>query len=158
MVKVDEAVSKAIINRTAIQDYTLDRDATVIEAEKDQAQWTWKKVKGYQPILAFLAENGICLSHEFREGNVAAHTDALAFLKRCHELYPRIKRFLSDSAFYQADVVNWCQAKGIEFTITTDQSTGVKEVIGTVRDWKPLRSPDGEETDREVGTAIHLMA
>lgn len=86
MVEVDEAVAGTIINRTATEGYTLDTDATVIEAE-----WTWKKVKGYQPILAFLAENGVCLTHESREGNVAAQSKALKFLKRCLRLCPRIK-------------------------------------------------------------------
>jgi hypothetical protein len=157
MVEVDEAVARTIISRTAREGYTLDTDATVIEAEKEEAQWTWKKVKGYQPLLAFLAENGVCLTHEFREGNVAAQSKALKFLKRCLRLCARIKWLRSDSAFYQADVVKWCQTHGIGFTITADQNTAVKEVIDTVRDWKPLRGPDGEETEREVGTAIHLM-
>jgi len=33
----------------------------------------------------------------------------------------------------------------------------VKEVIRTVRDWKPLLDEEGEDTDREVGTAIHSL-
>jgi len=47
-----------------------DVDATVIEAEKRDAQWTYKKVKGYQPILGFIKENSLCLAYESREGNV----------------------------------------------------------------------------------------
>jgi len=143
--------------RTATSKYTLDVDATVIEAEKREAAWTYKKVKGYQPILGFLAENGLCLTHEFRAGNVAAHAQALKFLKRCVQLCPKIKRVRSDSAFYQADVINWCQKRGLGFTISADQDVGLKEVIKTVRDWTPLQGPNGEETDREVGTAIHML-
>jgi hypothetical protein len=155
---VDEEVAVAIGKRRATAEYTLDVDATVIESEKQEARWTYKKVKGYQPILGFLAESGVCVAHEFREGNVAAQSRAVKFLKRCLKRCPKIKRLRSDSAFYQGEVLNWCEDKGLGFTITADQTAGVKEVIKTVRDWKPLRTAEGEETDREVGTAIHLVA
>jgi len=154
IVRVGEETAEAIGKRIATPDYTLDVDGTVIESEKRAAQWTYKKVKGYQPLLGFLAETGLCLSHEFREGNMPGHSGALKFLKRCLGLCPGIKRLRSDSAFYQADVINWCQEQGIGYTITADQNAAIKEVIPTVRDWKPL--PD-EETDREVGTAIYAL-
>ena len=154
---IDEEVAGTIWRRLARAEYTLDVDATVIEAEKREAQWTYKKVKGYQPILGFLAEDGVCLTHEFREGNVAAQSGAVAFLRRCLNLCPRIKYFRSDSAFYQAAVIDECEERGIGYTITADQDAGVKEVIKTVRDWRPLFTAKGEATDREVGTAIHLL-
>jgi hypothetical protein len=34
----------------------------------------------------------------------------------------------------------------------------MKDVIRTVRDWKRLWGPEGEETDREVSTAVHLVS
>jgi len=30
----------------------------VIEAENEEAEWTYKKVRGYQPMLGFLTETG----------------------------------------------------------------------------------------------------
>jgi len=157
MRKADEAIAGAILKRLAATDYTLDIDATVIEAEKKEAKWTYKGVPGYQPQLGFLAENGICLSQEFREGNVPAHSGAVRFLKRCLRLCPQIRRLRSDSAFYQADVINECEEAKIGFTITADQDVAIKEVIKTVRDWEPLLDEKGRATDREVGTAIHVM-
>ena len=41
-----------------IKDYTLDIDATGIEAEKQTARMTYKGFKGYMPIVGHLAENG----------------------------------------------------------------------------------------------------
>ena len=154
---VDEEVAGAIWKRTGTADYTLDVDATVIEAEKKAAEMTYKGLRGYQPQLGYLAEDGICLTHEFRQGNVPAQSGMLRFLRRCRRLCPKIKRLRSDSAAYQAKVVNWCEAKEWGFTITADQDVSVKEVIRTVRDWEPLRAEDGQPTDREVGTAVHLM-
>ena len=161
--------STAVLNRQVVRDivgrdktlrYTLDVDATVIEAAKQEAQWTYKKVKGYQPILGFLAENGVCLAYEFREGNVVSHSGAVDFLKLCQRALPKGKEIAyirSDSAFYQADVINWCEREGKKYTITAGKDEAVMEAIGTIQDWKRLKTLDGEETDREVGTAIHIM-
>ena len=154
---VNEEVVEKILEKDTQEEYTLDVDATVIEAEKREAAWTYKKVKGYQPILGFLNETSVCLAYEFREGNVLAGSGALEFLERCLSLCPQITRLRSDSAFYQAEVFNWCEERGKKFTITADQDRGVKEAIKTIREWKKLRTPEGEETDREVGTAIHIM-
>jgi hypothetical protein len=157
MRRVDEEIAVGVWKRTGASDYTLDVDATVIEADKREAKPTYKGFPGYQPQLGFLAETGMCLTAEFRHGNVPAQNGPLRFLNRSLRLCPKIKRLRSDSAFYQAKVLNWCEEKGIGFTITADQDAGVKGVIKTVRDWTPLRDKDGRLTDREVGTAIHVM-
>jgi hypothetical protein len=158
MRSVNEEVAGRMLARLAEPDYTLDVDATVIESAKKEAAWTYKKVKGYQPILGFLDENGLCLSHEFREGNVSAQSGALAFLEHCLKLCPKIRRLRSDSAFYRSDVIRRSQATEIGFTITADQTPAMKEVIQTVRDWRRFWGPKGEETDREIGTAVHLVS
>jgi hypothetical protein len=157
-------INKEVVAKVCLgdkeEDYTLDVDATVIEAEKRSAQWTYKNIKGYQPILGFIAENSLILSYEFRGGNVPAQAEAVDFLKRCEEACPKGKRISairSDSAFYQAEVLNWCEEKGKKYTITADKDRGVKEAIETITDWKKLLSPEGEDTGREVGTAIHIM-
>lgn len=67
MVGVNEEVAGEILLKDEEEQYTLDADATVIEAEKKDAQWTYKKVKGYQPILGSLKENSLCLAYEFRK-------------------------------------------------------------------------------------------
>jgi hypothetical protein len=154
---VDEEIAVAVLKRTGTADYTLDVDATVIEAEKKEAKMTYKGMPGYQPQLGYLAEDGLCLTHEFRQGNVPAQSGALRFLKRSRRLCPRIKRVRSDSAFYQAKVINWCEEHSIGFTIAADLDVAVKEVIRTVRDWNPLLDEEGRPTNREVGTAVHLM-
>lgn len=157
MRKADEQIACSIVKRMGVPDYTLDVDATIIKAEKEEAEMTYKGMPGYQPQLGFLAEIGVCLSQEFRQGNVPAQSDAVRFIKRCRRLCPTIKRLRSDSAFYQAAVVNWCEEEGVRFTITADQDAAVKEVIGTIADWQPLVTEKGETTDREVGTAVHAM-
>ena len=158
--RVTTEVVRRILRKDQTQRYTLDVDATVIEAEKQGAEWTYKKVKGYQPILAFIAENGVCLSYEFREGNVVAGARAVEFLEECERVLPEgkeVRTIRSDSAFYQAEVLNWCEERGKSYTITAGKDKGVLEAIATVRDWKKLCTLEGEEMDREVGTAIYII-
>ena len=105
-----------------------------------------------------MAENGVCFAHEFREGNISAQTEAVPFLEHCYGLCQKIRRLRSDSAFFRSDVIRWCQERGVEFTITADHTVAMKEVLKTVRDLNRLWGPEGEETDREVGTAVHLVS
>jgi len=69
---------------------TLDVDATIIEAQKQEAQWTYTKVKGYQPLLGYV--EGICVHHEFRAGNESAGSGAVEFLEGCEAQLPGGKK------------------------------------------------------------------
>jgi hypothetical protein len=59
--RIVEESAERTWKRLGTPGYTLDVDATVIEAEKKEAEWTYKKVRGYQPLLGYLAENGVCV-------------------------------------------------------------------------------------------------
>jgi hypothetical protein len=136
--------------------YTLDIDAVVIESEKSEAQWTYKKEKGYQPLLGFLYELGLIVRDEFREGNVPAGSGIKGFLENCCGKMPEGKRigyFRSDSAGYQAEVIDFCLEKGILFTITADKDRAVMRAIQTIREgeWEAY------EKGREVAETVHTM-
>jgi hypothetical protein len=64
--KTNDHLVKKILKKDSRSEYTLDQDATIIETEKEEAQYTYKKEKGYQPFLGFLSEFGIILDDEFR--------------------------------------------------------------------------------------------
>lgn len=154
--RVNDGVVRRVLEADSRQEYTLDTDATVIESEKEEAQWTYQKEKGYQPLVGFLFEAGLVLHDEFRDGNMPAGAGAVPFLKGCRQRMPRGKRIgylRSDSAFYQAGVCNWCEDKDdrVLFTITADQDKAVKEVIKTIREWRVFRG------DREIGETVHTM-
>jgi len=125
--------------------YTLDIDATGIEAEKESAKMTYKGFKGYMPMVGHLAENGLILGDEFREGNESPGGGNLEFVKHCEKQLPRgkrIKALRSDSAAYQAEVINYCQEKGIGFAIGADLDKAVVATIEAVKDedWQPYQN------------------
>ncbi|MBI4333904.1 MAG: IS1380 family transposase [Chloroflexi bacterium] len=165
--RVNDHLSHELLQRSKDVDYTLDVDATIIESEKEAASWTYKKVKGYQPMLGFLQRSGelpvqasplrgLIVADEFREGNVPAGARAVAFLRKCKEKLPAGKRLgalRSDSAWYQAEVFNWCQDEGVRFAIGADQDRAVKEAIHNIEasEWKAYRK------DREIAQTVHTM-
>jgi len=154
--KVDNHLNREVLKRDSRTEYTLDTDATIIEAGKVEAQWTYKKEKGYQPLLGFLFELGLVIGDEFREGNVPAGARALEFLKYCQSMMPpgkRIRYYRSDSAAYQARVINHCFDCHMLFTITADQDTAVRQAIRTIKENEWQR----HEKDREIAETVHTM-
>jgi hypothetical protein len=158
--KVNDHVVKTVLKKNPETEYTLDHDATIIEAEKYAAQYTYKKEKGYQPLLGFLYELGVVLDDEFRDGNVPAGVGALESLIRCNQKMPKGKRiayYRADSASYQANVMNYCfggkERRKILFTITADKDDAVKQAIKAIpeKEWRPFKD------DRQIAETIHTM-
>jgi len=143
--KVNRQVLKRALKRERGKGYTLDIDATGIEAEKESAKMTYKGFTGYMPMVGHLAENALIVGDEFREGNDSPGSRNLEFLKYCERQMPKgkkIKAFRSDSAAYQAKVINYCQANGIEYAIGGDLDAAVKSVIENISDdeWRPYQN------------------
>jgi hypothetical protein len=159
--KVNDHVVKRVLKKDPRTEYTLDHDATIIESEKCEAQYTYKKEKGYQPFLSFLYEPEMILDDEFRDGNVPAGFGALASLKRCDKKMPEGKRiayYRGDSASYQADVINYCfledkYGKKKLFTITADKDEAVMKAIEAI----PAKEWQYYKDDRQIAETIHTM-
>jgi hypothetical protein len=153
--RVNRRLLKRAMRYDGLTGYTLDIDATGIEAEKQTAKMTYKGFKGYMPIVGHLAENGFVVGDEFREGNVAPATRNLAFIKYCVRQMPtgkKITALRSDSAAYQAEIINYCEVNGIQFAIGADLDPAVLTAIAAIpeNDWKPYKNGSIAET-------IHCM-
>jgi len=156
------AVRRLIVRRTlnlsTITDYTLDIDATQIIAEKEGAKITYKGEKGYMPIVGHLAENGLIIEEEFRTGNEAPAARNLEFIMHCRQQMPagkRITRLRSDSAAYQADIINWCDQDDntpVLFAIGADLDAAVKEAIAAI----PQKSWSSYQ-DGHIAETLHSM-
>jgi hypothetical protein len=129
------------LKHDGVEGYTLDIDATGIEAEKASARMTYKGYTGYMPIVGHLAENGLVIGDEFREGNQAPGSRNFEFLMHCVSQLPkgkRIKAFRADSASYQSDIINYCNSNQILFAIGGDLDKAVVNQIKSLseKDWR----------------------
>jgi hypothetical protein len=128
---------------------TLDGDATLVHTQKEDALFSYKGYKAYQPFNVWWAEQELVLHTEFRDGNVPAgyeqlrvFTEALAMLPEgVTKVYHR-----SDTAGYQHDLLRYCE-KGenkrfgrIEFAIGADVTKEFKKAVADVEEsaWKPV--------------------
>jgi hypothetical protein len=162
--RVNDHLTAQVLKRDGCEGYVLDTDATIIESEKKAAQWTYQKVKGYQPLLGFLhPENrqvkeagGMVIADEFREGNEPAGAKAVAFLQRCARKVPagkKLKAVRADSAWYQAKVFNWCDDSKVRLVVGGDLDAAVKEAISNIQpeEWEAYQG------DRQIAETVHCM-
>jgi len=128
---------------------TLDMDATVVETMKEEALYSYKGYKSYQPINVWWAEKQTVLHTEFRDGNVPAGYKNLRILKEALEHLPdgvKSVRLRSDSAGYQHNLLKYCEVNDnkkfgtIEFAIGCDVTDEFKEAALLVEEdqWHPI--------------------
>ena len=119
--QIRDLLNQRLLRHDGISEYTLDADAMQIDAEKQEARWTYQGVKGYMPMVGFLFENPLCLHEEFREGNVSPGAGQLAFYRQCQQRMPPgkgIAYYRADSASYQAELINALEADGVIWALT----------------------------------------
>jgi len=115
--------------------WTVDVDAKVHEvygAQKEGAARSYNGVYSLQPMYAFVDETEEMLHSELRSGNTHPGDKAVAFLRRMERKIPRevpevILR--SDSAFYNKEVVEFCEKRGWHFSITADQTAPLRRMV-----------------------------
>jgi hypothetical protein len=161
--KVNEFLAEQIICKSGRNNFTLDTDATLIETEKDCAKMTYKGFRAFSSLISFISDLDLCLANDYRNGNEHAGTGVEEQIIYSDELLKKngkkLKYFRSDSAGYKAEVINICEERGIIFTITADQDSAVKSLIGKAsrNSWRVLYDEEDHYTGREYTTAIHTM-
>ena len=161
--KINSSMTIRILKKAKEEEFTLDIDATEIEANKRDAEYTYNKVKGYMPMLGFIPELGWCCGYEFREGNISPAERNKEFsrktIKTVKKSGKKIMRFRSDSAGYQAELMNELNRDEIKYTITVSKDESIKKLIKSIKksEWLPLYDRDDIKTDREYTEIIHSM-
>lgn len=158
------AVNRELLRRglsdDGITSYTLDMDATGIEAQKHSARVTYKGYRGYMPMVGHLAENGLIVADEFRQGNEAPAHRNLAFLRYCERQLPagtRIGALRADSAAYQAGLLDYCHDHGIAYAVGAPLDPAVMEQIGCIgeTDWCSYQNGHIAETVHCMNNTRH---
>lgn len=133
---------------------TLDMDATLVETQKEEAFYSYKGYKSYQPLNVWWAEQQGVLHTEFRDGNVPAGYQNLRVLKEALGYLPagvKKVRLRSDNAGYQHDLLRYCDKEDnkrfgrIEFAIGCDVTAEFKRAVREVEEeqWQPISKDIG---------------
>lgn len=153
--RVNQRAVATRLRQTKITRHTLDSDASQIVAEKEAAQFTYKGEQGYMPMIGHLAEAGVVIHDEFREGNIAPATGNLEFIKACEARMPKghiIANVRLDSAGYQAGIFNYCEDTGKTFAIGGRLDKPTQQAIAEIPEsaWKHY-------PDCAVAETLHSM-
>lgn len=147
---------------------TLDADATFIEAHKEEAKYSYHKAPGFYPMLGFWAEKGLAVEAEFRQGNESPAAKALPFLIKMVEGLPEeVKqiRLRSDAAWYQAEVMDYCDQHKIKFAIGGKQCDSIMEAFEMIpsEQWEPWTTDEEvlrehpEQRDWQIAETVHTL-
>ena len=142
---------------------TIDMDATLVESNKRQALYTYKKFKGYQPLNSRWWEQDYLVHSEFRDGNVpAGHDQERVFEAVLDNLPSGVEKVYlrSDSAGYRHKLMKYCDLgenerfKRIEFAICCPVNDEFKKEVGKLdeSEWNKLYKISGgvvQESDQE---------
>ena len=147
--KVHQDLIRRATLRTAPWQATIDIDALVIESDKREAFYTYLGDRGYQPVIAYWAEQDLVVADQFRDGNVPAGTGLKEVLQKALRALPptvRLVRLRSDSAAYVHELLDWCREEilgrpRIAFAISADMTEELRTAIQRLPQeaWKPLR-------------------
>ena len=156
LLKLNRHLLKRALKRHKLKSFTLDIDATEIVAEKLLALFTYKGNQGYMPMVGHIAETGMVIHDDFREGNIAPAAENLTFIKKCIANMPKgkkITKFRADSATYIAEVFNYLEEKNIMFAISGKKDTAVMELITELKDedWRDYQG------DSKISSILHTM-
>ncbi|MFQ5874941.1 MAG: IS1380 family transposase [Dehalococcoidia bacterium] len=147
--KVNGELVAFVQSRLPQREATLDMDACLVETEKQEALYSYKGYKAYQPLTTYWAEQDLIVRSEFRDGNVPAGHEQLRVLQEALEVAPAgVEKVLmrSDTAGYQTELLRYC-AEGeddrfgvIEFAVGVDVTPEFKGAVADVaeEDWQTL--------------------
>lgn len=149
---ITQTLAKRLIQLAGLSTVTIENDATIIKSHKQAAEGTYKGGTGYQPVVGTVAELGLVLADEFRDGNVPAKHEPLAFFKKCRQALPQSVKSVQtrlDGAYYDHELMDYLKTEEILFTITAMKSQSLVEWIEALPDtqWTELTGTDREWTE-----------
>lgn len=140
---LSELLLKTIVKTSVLkltQEHTLDYDNTVAACNKYDAKRSYKMSEGYQPGVATI--NQIPIYIEGRNGNSNAKYKMTETLSDVFELAEkhniRIKKFRSDSAAYQKEIIKLMAAKNVTFYIRNVACADLKMHIKKITAWQQI--------------------
>jgi len=123
--KVNAELIDKVQRQSPETEATIDIDASVHESHKKEALWTYDGVRGYQPVIAYWAEQGLILADQFRDGNVPAGMGNRQVVKQALAALPEgveARYVRGDSALYEQKLLRELDGDGIAFAISADVS------------------------------------
>ena len=150
--RVNKSVLKATLHNC--KGVTLDVDATEIIANKKSGEWTYKKNKGFMPMVGHIAETGQVVACDFRPGNACPSRENFEFIQQCEQSLPDdcfVKALRIDSAGYQEQIIRHCDEQDIQYAIRAKLSPSLKVLAKELPEekWQPFLDKNGQPIEHQ---------
>lgn len=134
---------------------TVDLDATLVETGKEQARWSYKGYKAYQPLNAYWHEQDVVVYSEFRDGNVpCGYRQTEVLDKALGQLPPGVEKVYvrTDTQGYEREFLRYLgegeneRFGRIEFAVGADVTDAFRQAVAQLPDdqWNGL-GPGGQQ-------------
>jgi hypothetical protein len=131
---------------------TLDMDSSIFEVHgyfKEGARYSFKRIKGFHPLLCFWSEKRLLVGVRLRSGHRRSDHNARTFLSECLSRIPPERRVIVrlDGGFYSRQNVGVMLKKGLEWSISAHMNTALRREVEALPEdaWSPY--PWEEETE-----------
>jgi hypothetical protein len=163
--KINSSIALQGIRAERLKEVTLDIDATMIKAEKEESNFTYKKFRGMSSLMGFISDTGYVIGEEFRNGNISPSSRNYEFMLHCinnieNSNNVKVTTFRSDSAGYQGKIIDYCIDSDIRFYIGGVMNNPVAKAISLIPsdNWKPFTNKDGSKLNNHyVSSFTHTM-
>lgn len=157
--RVNSGLMRRLLGTDSQRVYTLEIDATFIEAQKASAALRDRGALGSSPMTGRLAETGLCVGYEFRAGNVSPKERNAEFFAACCDRMPRDRRIglvWIDAAGFQEKVIGVCRQRKIDVVIRAAMNERVKwEALSIAAEaWRDLPADLGLGKIAETTTIV----
>jgi hypothetical protein len=150
LAEIQENVYHLRPKRTA---WTIDTDAKAHEVfgeKKEGAARNYNGIYCLQAMYSFVQETEEMIHCELRRGETQPGAKAVAYLRRMKRKIPAGIQAIylrSDSAFYNREVIAFCEREGWSFSITADQTAPLRQLMEKVpaANWREDVSHPGWE-------------
>jgi hypothetical protein len=137
--------------RPKVTAWTIDTDAKAHEVfgkKKEGAACNYDGIYSLQVMYSSVHETEEMIHCELRAGQTQPGAKAVAYLRRMKRKIPKEIREIylrSDSAFYNKEVISFCEKEEWSFSITADQTAPLRQLMENVpeRDWREAGSDSG---------------
>jgi hypothetical protein len=153
-------ISSLIQTLTGGSGLVLDIDSTLIEADKGDAQPTYKGFRGYHPLVGGCTDLGLFVGSRFEPGNAVTQEHLVSFIGQCLKNLPgTFSTIRIDSIGFNQFVINDCFDNGRRFTITADHDSAVMQAVADIpkNAWKQGQNIDGTKADYQFAETNHAL-
>jgi hypothetical protein len=156
---VNRTIIEHVQTRSGQSVATIDMDAVILECDKRDARRTYEGSLGYQPVVAFWAEQELILADEYRDGNVPAGCGNLRVLKKALANLPAFVTEINlrmDRAGHENELMDYADEEGIRYAIGADMIRNLDKAAREVPEGDWILDEDQGETVRQCAEVAYV--